>query len=96
MTYAGSSAAGAQQAAMVSAVRAMGAIVKLKPEEFRKILHNTENPAVVTAVTRFLGVSYKYLVSYKGLIFYTKSKTELELPSGTELIYADRIWFPGE
>jgi len=51
MTYdggAGASAA-AHQAAMANALKASGAIVKMEPTEFRKIVDKNEQPIVVTA-----------------------------------------------
>jgi len=93
MNYASTGAA-QQHAAMANAVRAMGAIVKLKPEEFRKILARADHPVVVMSVFQFFGTHYRYLTAYKGLVFFTKSSVQLELPSGAEIIYADKIWIP--
>ncbi|MEM3957627.1 MAG: hypothetical protein QXO47_05420 [Thermoproteota archaeon] len=38
--------------------------------------------------------NYRYLVGYKGFVFFTRSKTPLELPHGTNLIIAKQIWIP--
>ena len=37
---------------------------------------------------------YQYLVSYKGLAFFTKSAEVLELPAGVEAVMAEKIWAP--
>jgi len=39
--------------------------------------------------------NYQYLMSYKGLTFFTKSAAPLPLPGGAELVNAGRIWTPG-
>jgi hypothetical protein len=78
-----------------NAIRASGAIVRLDPEEFLKIVHRTEDPLVVTAGKSFLSGGYKYLTSYKGLAFFAKSREVLQLPGDAELITAKRIWIPG-
>jgi hypothetical protein len=38
---------------------------------------------------------FAYLMAYKGLIFFTKSKDPLLLPAGAELMEAEKIWIPG-
>ncbi len=89
----GATAAGVA-AAIAQAVKASGAIVSVKPQDFLSILHKMERPLVVTAEERFLGTVYKYLTSYRGLIFFTKTKEELHLPGDMELVIAKKIWIP--
>jgi len=50
---------------------------------------------VVYAQGGFFSTSYQYLVSYKGLVFFTKSSDQILLPRDTELISAKKIWIPG-
>lgn len=94
MTNAVATTGAQQHAAMVNAIRAMGAIVKVKPVEFQKIVYEAEKPAIVTSVFKFFGTSYQYLTSFKGLIFFAKSPVPLELPSDAFIIAADKIWIP--
>ena len=89
----GAAAAGAHQA-MMNAVKASGAIIKVLPEEFNKVLYKLKEPLVVYSEFHFFSTSYKYLVSHKGLVFYTRSPQPLELPSGTEVIRAQKVWIP--
>ena len=91
MTNGGGAAAAA---AIAQAIKASGAIVRVAPEDFQMILSKGDHPLVVMAVSRFFGTSYKYLTGYKGLVFYTKSSTQLQIDSRTELITAKRIWIP--
>ena len=89
-------AAGAAAAAAIAqAIKASGAIVKVQPEEFLKIVSRVESPLVVTAEGGFIGVTHQYLTSYKGLAFFTKSSEPLHLPSDAELIVSGKIWIPG-
>jgi hypothetical protein len=88
-------AAGAAAAAIAEATKASGMLVKLEPEEFAKILTHVKDPLIVIAEGGFFGKNYQYLVSYKGLAFYTKSASPLALPPNAEVVSAGRIWIPG-
>lgn len=90
-------AAGAAAAArhqLVQAVRASGVIVQLEPKEFQKILALTEKALVVVVYGGFLSSSYKYLLTYKGFAFYTKSRTQLSLPGDAQTVTAKKMWVP--
>jgi hypothetical protein len=88
-------AGAAAAAAIVTAIKASGVVVRLEPEEFAKLLGRIAEPLVVYAEGGFFGTKYQYLTSYKGLAFFTISGETLPLPAGTELITAGRIWIPG-
>ncbi|MFZ4629363.1 MAG: hypothetical protein ACOYNR_13630 [Blastocatellia bacterium] len=88
-------AAAAHQAAIANAIKASGAIVQLEPEGFIAILQKSKDPLVVYAEGGVFSVNYQYLTSYKGLIFFTKSRTPLRLPGGAEIVNAKKIWIPG-
>lgn len=92
---AGGGAAAAAAAAIAQAIKASGAIVRVAPEEFLKIVSRQESPLVVTAEGGFIGTNHQYLASYKGLAFFTKSSDPLNLPSDAELIVSKKIWIPG-
>lgn len=88
--------AAAAAAAIAQAIKASGAIVRMDPNDFVQIVHRAEEPVVVMATSKIFGkTSYKYLTSYKGLAFYTKSSSQLPLGVRTELVYAKQIWIPG-
>ena len=70
-------------------------IVSLGPANFLNILRRQPGLLVVHATGGFFSTHHKYLTSYKGLAFFTKSSAPLDLPSGTELILAEAIWIPG-
>ena len=98
MSNGGAAAAGAAAAAaaaIAQAIKASGAIVKVAPEEFLKVVSRQESPLVVTAEGGFIGTTHQYLTSYKGLAFFTKSSEPLHLPSDAELIVSRKIWIPG-
>lgn len=84
----------AAAAAIAQAIKASGAIVRVLPEDFRRIVDKVEQPLVVVSVGRFLGTTYHYLTSYKGLIFYTRSREQLLLKGSTEYVHARRIYIP--
>ena len=92
-TYGAFGAAGAA-VAINEAIKASGAIVQVEPEQFLGLLSKTESPLVVMAKTTFFRTRYKYLTSYKGLIFYAKSATPLELSMAVEVITAKKVSIP--
>jgi hypothetical protein len=95
VSSAATAAIAARTAAIANAIKASGAIVKVKPEDFVVILSKTDIPLVVMAESRFFGTSFKYLTSYKGLCFFAKSPEPIQLPSKAELVAANKIWVPG-
>jgi len=93
MSYGGGAAA-ARAAAIAQAIKASGAIIRVNPEAFFTILNKSERPLIVIARGGLIRANYQYLTAYKGLIFFTKSPSELMLPGSAEVIFADRIWIP--
>ncbi len=88
-------AAGGAAAAMIQAARASGVIVRVEPGAFDTIVRKVEAPLVVASQGGVFRKYYDYLVSYKGLAFYTRSQQPLTLPPGAEIVAASRIWVPG-
>ncbi len=84
----------ANVAHIANAIKASGSVVKVEPDEFRKILDKIDSPLVVESVGGFFSVSYKYLTSYKGLAFYCKSPVQVEFDKNVEIITAKKIVFP--
>jgi hypothetical protein len=80
-------------AAATNAIKAMGAVVVVEPEVFLDILQRAEKPLVVYSPAGFM-TKYKYLTSYKGLVFFTKSKEALLIPTSVEAITAKKIEIP--
>lgn len=87
-------AAGAAAAAIAQAIKASGVVVKIDPDEFSKILRLAKDPLIVIAEGGLFGKTYQYMMSYKGLAFFTKSKEVLSLPTGAEVVAAKSIWVP--
>jgi hypothetical protein len=87
-------AAGAAAAAIAQATKASGVLVRLDPAEFMRVVGRVPDPLVVVATGGLFTKNYQYLVSYKGLAFYTKSAEPLPLPATAEVIAAKGIWMP--
>ena len=88
--------AGAVVAQMIAeAIKASGTIVKVEPEVFAQLLAKTESPLVVYSEGGVISTNHQYLMSYKGLAFYTKADDPISLPAGAEVIVAEKIWIPG-
>ena len=75
MVYAGGAAGGATVAMIVAqhnAIKAMGSFIVVEVNHFLSVLEKEENPVVVYCEAGFF-TKHKYLTSYKGLTFFTKS-----------------------
>ena len=70
-------------------------IVNVNPEDFMLIVQRQREPLVIHATGGFFTTNYQYLTSYKGLAFFTKAPTPLDLPSASEVVLAKKIWIPG-
>jgi hypothetical protein len=90
----GGGGAAAAAAAIAQAIKASGVRIKLEPHEFRKLLERQPAPLVVCAEGGFFSTNYQYLMSYKGLAFFTKSPEPLHLPADAEVVAAKKIWVP--
>ena len=91
----GGAAAAAAAAAVANAIKAFGAIISVEPKEFATILNKSEKPLVVVARGGWMNRQYRYLTSYKGLFFYTKTKESLIMPHSVEIINCKKIMIPG-
>ncbi len=85
----------AAAAAIAMAIKASGVLIRLDPDEFRKVMVRVPEPLVVITEGGLFTTNYQYLMSYKGLAFYTKASAPLDLPAGAEVVSAQRIWIPG-
>ena len=84
----------AAAAAIAEATKASGAIVRVEPSDFMTILSKTEKPLVVMAQGGIVIKNHQYLTSYKGLVFFTKSVSPLQMSSKVEIVTAKKIWIP--
>ena len=91
----GAAGAAAAAAAVAQAIKASGTIVKVEPKEFENILARQSGLLVVTAQGGLFSTKHQYLTSYKGLAFFSESSTPLDMPSGHEVVVAEKIWIPG-
>lgn len=88
-------AAGAAHAALIArATKASGVIVRVSPPDFLGILQRVSAPLVVVAQGGLFRTHSRYLTSYKGIAFFTKSDDPLVLPHGAETVVAEKIWIP--
>ncbi len=87
--------AAAAAAAIANAIKASGAIVSVEPYDFEALVQRVEEPLVAHAEGGLFSTNYQYLMSYKGLIFFTKAQSPIPLPAGTEVIRTQKIWIPG-
>jgi hypothetical protein len=88
--------AGAEATAIVNAIKVSGVLVRVEPEQFSRLLNRAkDDPLIVVSEGGIFSTNYQYLMSYKGLTFFTKSRAPLPLPVGAELVKSRSIWIPG-
>ena len=81
-------------AAIANAIKATGVVVRMEPSEWLSVLKRNDNAVVVVAEGGMFKKSFRYLTSYRGLAFFTKSTQALILPGRTEVITAKSISLP--
>lgn len=81
-------------AARANAIKASGVIVRIDPSNFMSLLRRTKNPLIVYAKGGFFSANHQYLMSYKGLAFYTKVSNPIPLSADAEVIVAEKISIP--
>ncbi len=81
-------------AAIANAIKASGVLVRVESHHFQSIIQRSERPLVVMVKPGFLFRKYRYLSSYKGLAFFTKSDQPLNLPGDAELVTCREISMP--
>lgn len=84
----------AAAAAVANATKATGTIVHIDPDDWLNLVDKMADPLIVMGTGGVLNKHYQYLVSYKGLAFYTKSPEKLPVPTQAELITTKKIWIP--
>jgi hypothetical protein len=89
----GAAAGAAAAAAIAKAIKASGAIVEVEPGEFARLLAFNAQGLVVHATARLSG-RHKYVMGYKGLVFSTRSRDVLDIPSTVQVVEAAKIWVP--
>src|SRR3954453_17617035 len=76
----------AAAAAIAQAIKASGGVVRLAPEEFRKVLIRVPDPLVVIAQGGVFSTNFQYLMSYKGLAFCAKTLRSASVMMPSELM----------
>jgi len=85
--------AAAVAAIIANAIKASGTVVRVEPDTFAGILRRVDSPLVIYQKSG-LFTGHQYLTSYKGFVFFTKSREQIDLPRSAEVIVADKIWTP--
>jgi hypothetical protein len=79
---------------VANAIKASGVVVRVAPEDFLALLRRADAPLVVTGQGGVFRKHHRYLTSYKGLAFFTRSPEPLGLPSRVEVVAAQAISIP--
>lgn len=93
MIYSAAGTSAAAAAVACNAIKASGAIILVEPNDFLDILAKNTDSIVVQSPPGFF-TKHKYLTTYKGLFFCTKSRDPLMIPANTEIINAKKIYIP--
>lgn len=92
---AGAGGGAAVAVAIAEAIKASGALVRIEPVDFDRMLRRMDAPLVIHAETGLRKTKHEYMTSYRGFIFHTKTDTPIRLPDMCETIKAKKIWIPG-
>ncbi len=84
----------AAAAAQANAIKSSGIIVRVPPAVFLAILEKQADAMLVHAQGGFLHKHERYLTSYKGLAFFTRSDQPLPIPKHVEQIEATKLSLP--
>jgi hypothetical protein len=90
----GAEGAAAAAAAAAQVIKASGAVVRVEPGQFQRLVARQEEPLVIRARGGFLEAKWQYLTSYRGFVFFTKGPEPLPLPGRAEVLEARKIWVP--
>jgi len=80
--------------AAMQAIRASGAIVRVEARDFEGVVRKTGDAVVIRARPAMLSKQYQYMTSYRGFIFYTRTREQLRFASSVEVIEAKTIYTP--
>ncbi len=94
MVVSGAPTGAAAAAARARAIKASGAIVRVEPAELLKVAALADRPLVVHALGGMLRKHHRYILGYKGLVFYTRSDDELDFMTAVDIIPAGSISVP--
>ena len=86
--------AAAVAAVIADAIKASGSVVRVEPDTFLGLVRRAEKPLIIYNRSGVFTKNHQYLTSYKGFVFFTKSREQIDLPRGVEVIVADKIWVP--
>jgi|GEM_PF-3298717 len=75
-------------------VSVSGAVIQIEPDDFAGILARINNPIVVKSFSGRISKTYRYLTSYKGFTFCTRSRESLLLPNDVEVIETRKLYSP--
>lgn len=81
-------------AKIANAIKASGVVIRVDPGDFRRILERAGNALVVHAEGGVFSTSYRYLLSYRGFVFHTKSREPISLPGRVETVRAAKVLVP--
>lgn len=84
-------------AMQMQALRSFGIITHVSPEVLLEILNKQEKPLILESLGGFIfRKHYRYLTSYKGLAFFTKSHNPIAIPKTAEVINVKYLNIPFE
>ena len=85
---------GVNAAVSANAIKALGILVEIEPQEFERLVRKIESPLVVHAEAGMFSKKHRYLMGHKGLAFYTTSTERLSLPIPTDIVESKKITIP--
>lgn len=76
------------------ALKMQGVFVKIEPGDFQNLVYRDDSLLIVISKSGLFSERHLYLTSYKGFVFYCKSKEEISIPVKNEKIFSSSVTLP--
>jgi hypothetical protein len=65
-----------------------GVVITLETKEFERLLNQADKPLVVHQEPRWYSPQHRYLFSFRGMTFFTRSKSALRISKYADVVTA--------
>lgn len=69
-------------------------IVTVENDEFMRLVKQANDPMIIHQIPGWFSGQNRYLLTYRGVTFYTRSKEELSISKNAEVITAKYFYVP--
>ena len=70
-------------------------VISVETDEFMRLLKEAGNPVVIHQPSKWWQPYNRYLLTYRGMTFYTRTKEELVISKYADTVQAKSFYVPG-